>query len=109
MIISISLAVMALWYIIPQQQEQQAIADSGTKITTVSGNTDQNNLKPSININNNNNNFLSYQNRAFGIAIQYLPETSYFTIVNVRYYTYGCAFKQHGHESTKTYGSNSWE
>ena len=65
---------MALWCIIPQQQEQQAIADSTTKITTISGNTDQINLKPSININNNNNNnFLSYQNRAFGIAIQYLP------------------------------------
>jgi hypothetical protein len=63
---------MTLLYIIPQQQEQQAIADSSTKISTISGNTDQNNLKLSININNNSN-FLSYQNRAFGIAIQYLP------------------------------------
>ena len=63
---------MTLLYIIPQQQ---AIADSSTKITTISSNTDQNNLKLSINIDNNNHsNFLSYQNKAFGIAIQY-PST----------------------------------
>ena len=72
MIISTSLAIMTLLYIIPQQQ---AIADSSTKITTISSNTDQNNLKLSINIDNNNHsNFLSYQNKAFGIAIQY-PST----------------------------------
>jgi hypothetical protein len=73
MIISTSLAIMTLLYIIPQQQEQHAIADSSTKITTI--NTDQNNLKLSVNNNNSNNsNFLSYQNKAFGIAIQY-PST----------------------------------
>jgi hypothetical protein len=68
MIVSVLLAVILLWYLIPQQQ---AIAANSMNVIITSGNTGTINLKPSIG-SNNNNNFLSYQNRAFGIVIQFL-------------------------------------
>ena len=73
MIVSVSLAVILLWYLIPQQQ---VTAASSMNVIATSGSTGTINLKPSIenniNNNNNNNNFVSYQNRAFGIVMQYL-------------------------------------
>jgi hypothetical protein len=70
MIVSVSLAVILLWYLIPQQQ---ATAASSTNVIATSGSTGTINLKPYIeNKINNNNNFVSYQNRAFGIVMQYL-------------------------------------
>jgi hypothetical protein len=70
MIVSVLLAVILLWYLIPQQQ---AIAANNMNVIITSGTTGTINLKPSIESNvNNNNNFVSYQNRAFGIVIQYL-------------------------------------
>jgi len=70
MIVSVSLAVILLWYLIPQQQ---ATAASSTNVIATSGSTGTINLKPYIENNiNNNNNFVSYQNRAFGIVMQYL-------------------------------------
>jgi hypothetical protein len=68
MIVSMSLAVILLWYLVPQQ----AIAASSMNVIATSGSTGTINLKPSIKNNiNNNNNFVSYQNRAFGIVMQY--------------------------------------
>ena len=72
MIVSVSLAAILPWYLVPQQQ---AIAASSMNVIATSSSTGTINLKPSIenNINNNNNNnFVSYQNRAFGIIMQYL-------------------------------------
>ena len=70
MIVSVSLAVILLWYPIPQQQ---AIGANSMNVIATSGTTGTINLKPSIENNiNNNNNFVSYQNRAFGIVMQYL-------------------------------------
>ena len=71
MIVSVALVVILLWYLVPQQQ---AIADSSMNVIATGGSAGTINLKPSIenNINNNNNNFVSYQNRAFGIVMQYL-------------------------------------
>jgi hypothetical protein len=57
MIASVSLAVILLWYPIPQQQ---AIAANNMNVIITGGKI------------NNNNNFVSYQNRAFGIVIQFL-------------------------------------
>jgi hypothetical protein len=70
MIVSVSLAVILLWYPIPQQR---AIGANSMNVIATSGTTGTINLKPSIENNiNNNNNFVSYQNRAFGIVMQYL-------------------------------------
>ena len=69
MVVSVSLAVILLWYFIPQQQ---AIAANSMNVITASATTSTINLKPSIKSNINNNNFVSYQNGAFGIVIQYL-------------------------------------
>src|SRR5689334_1149682 len=72
MIVSVALVVILLWYLVPQQQ---AIAASSMNVIATGGSAGTINLKRSIenNINNtNNNNFVSYQNRAFGIVMQYL-------------------------------------
>jgi hypothetical protein len=70
MIVSVSLAVILLWYLVPQQQ---AIAANNMNVIATNGSTGTINLKPSIDSKiNNNNNFVSYQNRAFGIVMQYL-------------------------------------
>src|SRR5918911_1418127 len=69
MIVSVALLVILLWYLVPQQQ---AIADSSMNVIATSGSAGTINLKPSIENNINNNNFVSYQNRAFGIVMQYL-------------------------------------
>jgi hypothetical protein len=69
MIVSISLAIILVWYLVPQQQ---AIAASSMNVIATSDSTDTINLKPSIENNiNNNNNFVSFQDRAFGIVMQY--------------------------------------
>lgn len=70
MIASVSLSVILLWYPVPQQQ---AIAANNMNVIITGGTTGTINLKPSIDSKiNNNNNFVSYQNRAFGIVIQFL-------------------------------------
>jgi hypothetical protein len=70
MIVSVSLAVILLSYLIPQQQ---AIAANNMNGIITSSTTGTINLKQSIDSKiNNNNNFASYQNRAFGIVIQFI-------------------------------------